>query len=218
MDKEPYIAKLVDFHRTGNGNFFCREEGESENEHPIDWPIFVGIENADKMSDLPIFGIVVTDYNLNFFNGKSRPTCRVLSKDRSYLEKILGEEEELDKLIQNAIEDYKKHMTLTLETLKSILKTKTFVSSVKGKSEHYEFNFTEIYIFRDKKPLGVYELLETKDGFTIVVVQPLQSIFTDNFKNIVLKVPGDSRFPIIINFDSLVLQKGGLEITLEEKS
>ncbi len=98
MQREPYIAKIVEAYQTGNGNFFCREEGESTNEHHLDWPIFVGIEYKDKMSDLPIYGIVVTDFNTKFFNGKSRPTCRVLSKDRSYLEKILKDEDDLNKL------------------------------------------------------------------------------------------------------------------------
>lgn len=98
MNKQLYIAKIVDAYRTANGNFFCREEGESQNEHPLDWPIFIGAEYADKIDDLPIFGIVVTDYNTAFFNGKSRPTCRTLSKNRSHLEKILEEEEKLNKI------------------------------------------------------------------------------------------------------------------------
>ncbi|HEV8513693.1 MAG TPA: hypothetical protein VGQ59_10470 [Cyclobacteriaceae bacterium] len=95
-----YIAKLVDKYKTNNGNFFCREENKSLEEQPINWPIFVSSEYSDKMVTLPIYGIIITDYNKSFFNGQSRPTCRVLSHDKSELEKILAEEAELNKPLQ----------------------------------------------------------------------------------------------------------------------
>lgn len=111
MDNEPYIAKIVACHRTGNGNLFCREEGKSEGDHPLDWPIFVGADCADKMIDLPIFGIVVTDYNTQFFNGRSRPTCRVLSRDRSLLEKIFDEEDRLNSEAEETLQKIKDRLT-----------------------------------------------------------------------------------------------------------
>ena len=102
MEKLPYIAKIVEGYQTGNGNFFCREEGDSINAHHLDWPIFVSKEYAEMMRCLPIYGIVVTDYNSNFFNGESRPTCRTLSYERSHLEKIMIEEEEFNNEIDEA--------------------------------------------------------------------------------------------------------------------
>ncbi len=111
MDNEPYIAKIVECHRTGNGNFFCREEGKSEGDDPLDWPIFVGADCADKMIDLPIFGIVVTDYNTQFFNGRSRPTCRVLNRDRSLLEKIFEEEDRLNRAAEEALRKLRRDLT-----------------------------------------------------------------------------------------------------------
>lgn len=106
---KPYIAKIVDAYRTGNGNYFCREEGQSEQEHHLDWPIFVSAENKELIQSLPIYGIIVTDYNNKFFNGKSRLTCRVMNKDRTVLEKIFLKQELLNKKINNFnLEDYEK--------------------------------------------------------------------------------------------------------------
>ena len=105
---------------------------------------------------------------------------------------------------------------MTLEELKSILKSRTFKSTFKDSETHYQFSFSEIYISRDQKPLGVYELTKSGDNFKLIIVQKLQDVFTDNFKNVILNVPGDKRFPVIINFDSLAIHLGvGLDITLE---
>lgn len=95
---EPYIACIVQAHQTSKGNFFCREVGKSLDVLPLYWPIFVCYDYKDKMEKLPVYGIVVTDYNTIFFNGKSRSTCRVLSHDYKELEKILLDEIELNKL------------------------------------------------------------------------------------------------------------------------
>ncbi len=95
---EPYITCIVEAHQTSKGNFFCREVGKSLNMHPIDWPIFVSCDFEDKMEKLPIYGIIIIDYNTQFFNGESRLTCRVLSHDYRELEKIFLDQLELDRL------------------------------------------------------------------------------------------------------------------------
>lgn len=105
---------------------------------------------------------------------------------------------------------------MTLNELKDVLKSKRFKSSTIDNDENFIFTFTEIYIFRDNKPLAVYELIQIDDNFKIVILNKLQNVFTDNFKNIILSVYGDNRFPIIINFDSFSLKQGNsYEITLE---
>jgi len=78
----------------------------------LDWDIFIPKEEASKITNLPFWAIVVTDYNNQFFNGKSRATCRVLSYDRNELVKIFEEEDSLDNEIQQAIESFK----INLET------------------------------------------------------------------------------------------------------
>lgn len=105
---------------------------------------------------------------------------------------------------------------MTLTQLKEVLKSKRFKSSIRNRDEHYIFTFSEIYIFRDDRPLAVYELIKTGDNFKLIILEKLQNVFTNNFKNVILSVRGDSRFPVIINFDSLALQEtNGLDITLE---
>lgn len=106
----PYIAKIVDYYETGNGNYFCREENNQEADHHLDWNIFIPKDVASKITKLPFWAIVVTDYNNQFFNGKSRATCRVLSYDRNELVKIFEEEDSLDNEIQQSIESYKVNL------------------------------------------------------------------------------------------------------------
>lgn len=112
MERTPYIAKIVDYYETGNGNYFCREENKQEADHHLDWNIFIPKDVASKITKLPFWAIIVTDYNNQFFNGKSRATCRVLSYDRNELVKIFEEEDSLDNEIQQSIDSYK----INLET------------------------------------------------------------------------------------------------------
>jgi hypothetical protein len=105
---------------------------------------------------------------------------------------------------------------IALTELKEVLKLKRFKSFVTERDEHYIFVFSDIYIFRDGKPLAVYELVQTGDNFKLVILEKLQNVFTENFKNVILAVSDDSRFPVVINFDGLALQEtNGFDITLE---
>src|SRR5687768_7869631 len=105
---------------------------------------------------------------------------------------------------------------ITAEELKGVLKKNKFKSSVIGSTDNFIFEFTEIYIFRDGKPLGIYEIIKKGDNFTIIISHTFQDVFTDNFKNITLNVSDDSRFPVNINLDSLQLHQGrGFDILLE---
>ena len=110
MEPTPYIAKIVDYYETGNGNYFCREENKQEADHHLNWDIFIPKDVASKITKLPFWAIIVTDYNNQFFNGKSRATCRVLSYDRNELVKIFEEEDSLDNEIQQSIESYKVNL------------------------------------------------------------------------------------------------------------
>ena len=107
MEPTPYIAKIVDFYETGNGNYFCREENKQDGDHHLEWEIFIPKDVASKITHVPFWGIIVTDHNNQFFNGKTRSTCRVLSYDRNDLVKIFEEEDSLEKQIQQTIETYK---------------------------------------------------------------------------------------------------------------
>ena len=107
MKSTPYIAKIVEFYQTGNGNYFCREEGNQELEHHLDWEIFIPEDITKNIQGVPFWGIIVTDYNHQFFNGESRLTCRVLSYNRNDLERIFEEDQSLDKEIEESIEKYK---------------------------------------------------------------------------------------------------------------
>ena len=107
MEPTPYIAKIVDFYETGNGNYFCREENKQEGDHHLDWEIFIPKELTSKITNVPFWGIIVTDRNNQFFNGKTRLTCRVLSYDRNELVKIFEEDDLLDLKIQQSIEKFK---------------------------------------------------------------------------------------------------------------
>jgi hypothetical protein len=121
---KPYIAKIVDAYRTGNGNYFCREEGQSEQEHHLDWPIFDSAEYSQLIENLPIFGIVATDYNNKFFNGESRLTCRVMNKDRTVLEKIFLKQEMLNNKLNNFnLEDYEKQKSVFGQYIKQYMST-----------------------------------------------------------------------------------------------
>ena len=104
MEPTPYIAKIVDFYETGNGNYFCREENKQDGDHHLEWEIFIPKDVASKITHVPFWGIIVTDHNNQFFNGKTRSTCRVLSYDRNDLVKIFEEEDSLENEIQQSIE------------------------------------------------------------------------------------------------------------------
>lgn len=110
METTPYIAKIVDYYETGNGNFFCREENKQEFDHHLDWDIFIAKDVATTIKGLPFWGIVVTDHNNQFFNGKTRLTCRVLSYDLNDLVKIFEEKDLLQHEIDKAIENYKVNL------------------------------------------------------------------------------------------------------------
>lgn len=132
MEPTPYIAKIVDYYETGNGNYFCREENSQEADHHLDWNIFIPKDVASKITKLPFWAIIVTDYNNQFFNGKSRATCRVLSYDRNELVKIFEEEDSLDNEIQQSIESNKVNLetyyTKSSKCEKALMELKSDIS------------------------------------------------------------------------------------------
>lgn len=102
-----------------------------------------------------------------------------------------------------------------LQELHQILKSKTFKSKVEGSSDSFTFNFTEIYIFRDQKPLCIYELVKDKTGFKFIFGHLFENVSKDNFKNVTIVIEGDNRFPIVVNSDNLAIQNGqGFDISL----
>lgn len=91
MEQEyPYIAIIEDFYKTSKGNYLCREKGKDLNTHPYDWPIFIPEEYSKEITTLPIFGIIIKDYN-QAFRGGERITCRKLSYDFNTLQEIVNE-------------------------------------------------------------------------------------------------------------------------------
>jgi hypothetical protein len=110
MKKTPYIAKIVEYHKTRNGNFFCREEGKQEISHHLDWEIFIPEHLGNDINGVPFWGIIVTDQNNRFFNGKTRLTCRVFSYNRCDLEAIFEEERSFQIQIEELIEKQRRKL------------------------------------------------------------------------------------------------------------
>jgi len=105
---------------------------------------------------------------------------------------------------------------MTSDELNQVLESREFKSSFKYSDDHYRFSFKENYIGRNGISLGKYELTKTGENFKLTIVDKQENIHTDNFVNIILTVPGDNRFPVIINFDSKALQEGkGIDIVFE---
>jgi hypothetical protein len=181
MEPIPYIAKIVDYYETGNGNYFCREENKQTGDHHLDWEIFISKEVASKISGLPFWGIIVTDHNNQFFNGKTRSTCRVLSYDRNDLVKIFEEEDLLNNKIQQSIESYKvnletyytksRNCETALRELKTDISVKVWLSnnislfndvtiSPEGLPIIADANFNGTSFESIKKFVSVYEILD----------------------------------------------------------
>lgn len=103
---------------------------------------------------------------------------------------------------------------IRLENLKKVLKNNKFYSKIEGSEETYLFTFTEDHIFRDNQPLCDYALTERSDGFEFIFLRKYQNFSTLNFANIIFSVQGDSRFPIIVNWDSNKIKMGnGLKVS-----
>ena len=88
--KYSYVAVIEDYYKTSKGNYLCREKDQDMNTHPYDWPIFIPEEFTKEITSLPIFGIIINDYN-KAFRGKERITCRKLSYDIDHLQSIVDE-------------------------------------------------------------------------------------------------------------------------------
>lgn len=99
---------------------------------------------------------------------------------------------------------------MTTDELNDILESHEFESSFKYRAEQHKFTFKENFIGKDGIKLCRYKLSKVQDSFWLNVFEDTESIFTDNFKNIIIDVKDDSRFPLILNFEG-----GGLDITLE---
>lgn len=97
----PYIAKIVEIYKTSNGNIFCREDCEQEFDHHLDWKIFIPEEYTSSIQEVPFWGIIVTDYHSQYFNRKSRLTCRIFSTNKTDLNKLFEDEVALETEIEN---------------------------------------------------------------------------------------------------------------------
>lgn len=144
----PYIAKIDEIYKTGNGNLFCREEGKSEFEHHLDWPIFIPKEIADNVFEIPFYGIIITVNNPAFFNDGRRLTCRTISKDIEALETIIEKKDDLTVEVETAIRNY-QHLLLKENEWdrickKAILDFKS-LKTVKDWIDSYNELYQEIY-------------------------------------------------------------------------
>lgn len=65
-EEYPYIAIIEEVYKTKTGNFLCREKGKDLNIHLYEWPIFIAKEDTQKITTLPVYGILIKDYNSAF--------------------------------------------------------------------------------------------------------------------------------------------------------
>ncbi len=93
-------------------------------------------------------------------------------------------------------------ISITLTELVSILESRRFKSTFKGRPERPVFSFREGFVERDGIKFGQYKLVEQADIFRILFYDTDLGLFTDFYKNIVIIVSGDDRFPISLAFSS----------------
>jgi len=177
MKDTPYIAKIVECYKTGNGNYFCREEGEQESEHHLDWEIFIPENIGNGISKFPIYGIVITDNNTQFFNGKTRPTCRVVNENKEYLDNILNEENNLEKLandhLKRSIEDLNRYYDNS-SRCELALKDLKLSMSVQDWLNNYFILFNSVTI----KPNGLPRITDANfNGTSFKMIQKFANIY-----------------------------------------
>lgn len=74
---------------------------------------------------------------------------------------------------------------MNLEEFHELLKSRTFKSSSPS-GDSFNFNFTEVHIFRDNKHVSDYELSEADGGFQIKFVNLSPPIWVNDFKNVLI--------------------------------
>ncbi len=99
---------------------------------------------------------------------------------------------------------------ITVEELIFIMESMRFKSTFKDRGEHPVFSFKDGLIVRDSFKLGQYTITKKGDNFKIRISETDEVLFTDIYRDIVLIVKEDNRFPISMNFSH-----GSLDIIFE---
>jgi hypothetical protein len=99
---------------------------------------------------------------------------------------------------------------MTLEEFIEVLESQGFKSTFKGRPERPIFSFKDGVVLRDGVFWGKYLIARQKDNFKISFYDTEEFLSTDIYRNIVIVVKGDNRFPI-----SLVFSFGSIDIIME---
>lgn len=102
---------------------------------------------------------------------------------------------------------------INLEELIAVLESQSFKSTFKGRTERPIFSFKDRVVKRDGIFFGKYLIARENDNFRISFQDTKEVLFTDIYRNIVIIVKGDNRFPI-----SLVFNFGSIDIFMEAEN
>lgn len=103
--------------------------------------------------------------------------------------------------------------SMTLEELIAVLESHSFKLIFKGRTERPIFSFKDGVVVRDGKKFGKYIITMQGNDFKISFRNTEEVLFTDIYRNIVIVVKGDYRFPI-----SLVFSFGSIDIVMEAEN
>ncbi len=102
---------------------------------------------------------------------------------------------------------------ITLKELVAILESHNFKSTFKDRPEQPIFSFKDGVVLRDGIFFGKYLITSQNDNFKISFHDTEEVLFTDIYRNIVIVVRGNNRFPI-----SLILSHGYIDIVMEPEN
>ena len=102
---------------------------------------------------------------------------------------------------------------MTLEELIDVLESKSFKSTFKGRPERPIFSFKDGFVVRDGIFFGKYIIASQNDNFKISFHDTEEVLFTDIYRNLVIIVKGDKRFPISLGFSF-----GSIDIVMEAEN
>ncbi len=99
---------------------------------------------------------------------------------------------------------------MTLGELVTVLESRQFISTFRDRPERPIFAFREGFVGRNGIKFGEYQITGQGEGFGISFYDTDLGLFTDIYRNIIIVVKGDNRFPISLAFSS-----GSNDIILE---
>jgi len=100
---------------------------------------------------------------------------------------------------------------MTLQALHKTLKSRPF-KSTNDRGQNFTFSFTHAHIFRDGEHISDYDLEEQNGHLYIKLCNIKRSMWTGDFKNVLLVSDDDKE---LLNYDEKDLQvKGRIDITL----